>query len=473
LLFLPRSLTGLEKLMKTNLQIARLTVVIALAISILTVARGVEAQPVVAYWLIPHESTFKSFADFAQDLELEDSLNTWQPVTQIEFEVRDCARHLRLARLPYFDQLDRRVNDKHPIKGLEYGVNDHFDQGDLWQLAGAAPGNYQIALLVNGVRASNVVQITIDPAFDVKKQPVLQLGMIEAPPLYPHGWPVAWIVSPTPMDDKFTRQAVAMPAIRSDGVSSTRPFFPWHTARGPVPCGLSIASVLRCDGYSPTINVSLPHEYQVVIGRYASGKVRLDLGERPLGKTWDEATPTMRDVPRPSPILEGNVIDADGKPYAGMIVNVGSEGAARAMTDVNGHYALSNIPAGEYSLSCRSPYGYPTWGQATEFKLPADQTTTYNISFKSKYYIAGRIFQGGHGVAGIKMNVYWRRAGPNNLNCVTQAVSDADGRYQSRGPYEIIDGVGFNYDGKVKNPPPNRQDVTPGMKNVDFTLPSP
>jgi hypothetical protein len=261
-----------------------------------------------------------------------------------------------------------------------------------------------------------------------------------------------------------------MPEIRSDGIASTRAFFPWHTSRGPMPSGLSMASLLRFDGYSPAINISLPHDYQVVIDGYASGTVRLDLSDRPLSKTWDEATPTIGDVPRPAPVLEGDVIDADGKPYAGMMIDLG---VARTMTDKKGHYTLTNIPAGEYSLSCRSPYGYPIWGQATEFKLPADHTTTYNISFESKYHIAGRITQGGHDLAGIKMNVYWRKAGPSNLNCVTQAVTDADGRYQSRGPYAIIDGVGFNYDGKVKNPPPNREDVTPGMENVDFALPNP
>jgi hypothetical protein len=456
---------------KTNFQILSLAVVIALVIGMLTSTRGVEAQPVVAYWLIPHGSTLKSFADFSQNLELEDSLNTGQPITQVEFEVRDSSRHLRLARLPYFDQLDRRANDKHLIKGLEYGVNDHFDRSDLWQLAGAAPGDYQIALLVNGVRASNVVQITIDPTFDVKKQPVLQLGMIEAPPLYPHGWPVAWIVSPTPVDDKFADQAVAMPEIRSDGIASTRAFFPWHTSRGPMPSGLSMASLLRFDGYSPAINVSLPHDYQVVIGSYTSGKVHLDLSDRPLGKTWDEATPTISDVPRPPPILEGDVFDVDGKPYARMIVDLG---VARTMTDEKGHYALTNIPALEsYNVTCRSPYGYPIWGIGSEIKLNPNHATTCDISFEGKYCVAGRVSRGGHGQPGIKMNIYWRKGTPNYGSCVTQAVTDADGRYQSRGAYEIIDCVGFNYDGKVKNPPPNRQDVTPGMENVDFTLPNP
>jgi TIR domain len=47
-------------------------------------------------------------------------------------------------------------------------------------------------------------------------------------------------------------------------------------------------------------------------------------------------------------------------------------------------------------------------------------------------------------------------------------VTDAKGRYQSRSPCKIIDGIGFTYEGSVKNPPSNPQ---PGVETADTNGP--
>ncbi|HEY5325401.1 MAG TPA: carboxypeptidase-like regulatory domain-containing protein, partial [Mucilaginibacter sp.] len=84
--------------------------------------------------------------------------------------------------------------------------------------------------------------------------------------------------------------------------------------------------------------------------------------------------------------LTGTVTDkADGKPIIGATVSV-PDLRSGAVTDVNGHYALNNLPKGVYLVQV-SYLGYATFNQKVDFT----KTTTLNVQLQASSIEAGEV----------------------------------------------------------------------------------
>src|ERR1035437_8681881 len=109
----------------------------------------------VAVTLIPHGTSFKSFADYNQSIMADEKTYKGEEVRSAEFEIRDTKNHLRIVRFPYRFEFGHGFKDVRPIRAPSVW-SDSFPEEAIRRIGQAAPGEYQIAFYLNGVRASNV-----------------------------------------------------------------------------------------------------------------------------------------------------------------------------------------------------------------------------------------------------------------------------------------------------------------------------
>lgn len=317
--------------------------------------------PVV--WLIPGDTTFTSFSDLFDNyggLRREAVIPTFQDqdIDRVDYEIRDPIHHLRLVTIPCteglpYSELPGPHLSTSPNSSPYFSVDDRQRR-----LARIGPGSYQLALLVNGIRASNVVPFRIDPDYDYKSQPSVRLAKIEAPPGCPSGALVAWIIGPPIGAKEMEDSDVLSASINCDGTFFGSPLIAFTGNRAFNP-GERIGLRLEVDRYGSTSfspdTPHLPlvglHNYVLQVRSSPSAPISCNLSTAPLGEAWDRETSTLCDAPPTSPVLSGYVRDGHGNPLSKVEVLVYNEKASY-LDHVNseGHYAFASLPVGTYSI---------------------------------------------------------------------------------------------------------------------------
>ncbi len=320
----------------------------------------------VGVWLLPAGAVFSSWADYRQSLSLEAGADkfpdlkiqtmdtvirradTGQPVARIPYQGVICSAldqqpTSTLQLTMHLHDLDRALDDQRPGRAefmadvkTQDSRNSTFSDDQLKMLEENPPGNYLVAAYINGVRASNVVKIRIDPAFDATKAPTLALGPIEPNPRAPFGRVVLWAIGPTPPDPGLIDYYLSTALMVADGVQQRLPSMD-RGRSGPPPVGLlnrrplasgeRLAVLLRVDlgsldNYTPTFDFSVPHTYTLTYylkeghgkpgdaGSYVVESRQYDAAPltfipkaHPLGAAWDQASPPDESRPIAPPRL--------------------------------------------------------------------------------------------------------------------------------------------------------------------------
>jgi len=122
----------------------------------------------VAFLLTPYAPVVPSIKDLYFQL-----IQSWNRqgklvVHSAEWEIRKDGNQ-RVARVPAHEYFydENGTHDARPPH--PEGSRGDFSEDELRQIGNLEPGNYRMALLINGVRASNVIAFKIDPAFDMVK----------------------------------------------------------------------------------------------------------------------------------------------------------------------------------------------------------------------------------------------------------------------------------------------------------------
>ncbi len=268
-----------------------------------------------------------------------------------EWEIRDAEHHLRVARIPVIQNFREGIRDERPSHSE--GSRNDFDQDQLRRIGSVGAGDYRLALLINGVRASNVIAFKIDPSFDILKAPVLYLGIDEAPPGVDMGALLVWIVGPTPPDPQFTNFAMAFADIFVDGKALKKDPRPWSGPVGPYQSGKPNVTVYDSTFDLKGVDLNKPHNFRIQVGKYISNMAHLDLSSQALAHEWDEMTANLIIPATPKPLLVGTVRNEHGDPASGWEIRIGHEGSClyTEHTDENGQYTFCNIKPGAKDIN--------------------------------------------------------------------------------------------------------------------------
>lgn len=318
--------------------------------------------------ILPWGTTFKSFETYRHDINIETapSNDKGLTVTSAEIEVRFPEEKLRLGCFPYIWDLTGTVDNrpsKFPHLSAE-GLGDDV----VRRLGKVKPGIYELALYLNGKRASNVVSIRIDPHFDEATRPTLEVIALQPNAGEAHGRLLVYAKGPTPVDEAFTYYGLFTGVWTVDGSMRTYhppgPFFPltMEGAEKPVQSGYVHKFIARLEEYyTPHIDLNKSHTMVFHCSKYESAPLLFDPLDKRLNQSWDEQTDAMKDKVQTLPLqLEGRVTDATGNPVTSCEVDARSTLAGHLLddhlyvecTDQNGWYHFVGLPTGTYAVSC-------------------------------------------------------------------------------------------------------------------------
>jgi hypothetical protein len=240
---------------------------------------------------------------------------------------------------------------------------DQLDEPALRRLNAAPPGDYQVALLVNGVRASNVVAIRIDPHYDPATAPVLALAPLEPHPLARRARLLVAARGPVPFDKEFTSLNLYCAPLQVDGVARRMANIIGMGVSGSIASGKYYGFPLDLAQYQPAIDSDRPHLVEYHFGPYAAAPLRFDPLARPLHDAWEAATAGLQDAPAPPISVEGTVRDT-GQAAPVYRVTLTGPAATRQeeLTDAQGRFQFPELPPATYTVHCAplnaEPYGY-------------------------------------------------------------------------------------------------------------------
>lgn len=310
--------------------------------------RGAEA-PGSSISLLSPGVTFQSLADCEFRATTFDGYGLNKAILRLEVEIRSADGKARYVRIPCNDWLG----------------NSGFPKEALRRMGTVAPGEYRMAILADGVRASNVIALRIDPAFDVAKAPTFEMGVLENPPGGPGSRPILWTIGPTPPDKRISNISL-LQSLVVDGTARVLSAFAWTGPVGLIRDGdrsYTVPSVFERQkqafhGYTPPFDGGQPHSYGFAMAERVSNTIWVDPKLTPMGDAWDSATAAIVDAPRPPAIVQGTVLDREGQPAAGyrVMLTTPVHAAASETTDDRGRYRFSgSLPAGAYSIKIVSP----------------------------------------------------------------------------------------------------------------------
>jgi hypothetical protein len=242
----------------------------------------------VTFTLVTSTPTVASIRDFDLDLRPQWDQKSHLVLHTAEWELRDVGHHRVVARVPLQFEFwnGQGVDDERGPQPR--GTATRFSSTDLIRFGSLPPGEYRLALIVSGARASNVIGFKIDPAFDLQQEPPLRLGMIEAPPGVKWGSLLAWVVGPTPENADFTNYAVAMAEVRVDGrVTHPENEGAWDGPVGPYHPGQQDVRTFDTEFNLKGADPSKPHDFAIKAGAYRVGPARFDLSSHALAREWD------------------------------------------------------------------------------------------------------------------------------------------------------------------------------------------
>jgi ankyrin repeat protein len=343
-------------------------------------ARGQEAKegPRVAWSLVVGGSTFRSAEEVVFSLREPKAGPGKDAVREVQLELRQ--GNVRIARWPYAHQLPlpEKVKDERKDKAQGYLMG--LPRELLEWTGELAAGQYEMAFLVNGVRATNVAAFRIDPAFEERTAPVFEIGVLERAPLGDASRPILWIVGPEPADRRITAYGVTGAPWLVDGVERKRTTMIWAGALSVLGWGERYDVVMDSRFYEPGVDAKAAHDYAFDFAGRKSNTQRVDPQEAPLGEAWDAAV--VQPGPEWPVSVRGVVTDAKGKPAAGYQVWLqGGAQAVRTLADAKGEYALpGSMRHGMYKLIvAKNDRIHPRRSEVVEWR---GETLTRDFDFR-------------------------------------------------------------------------------------------
>lgn len=312
--------------------------------------QGKEAAESRVEWsLMLQGRTFRSAKEVEYSLRDAKAGPGKEAVRSVELELRQ--GDVRLARWPFSHEVALPEGVKDERKGKRQGYLDGLP-GDLLQwMGGLAAGEYELAFVVNGLRATNVAAFRIDPAFAEATAPVFEVGALEPPPRGGTTRPLLWVLGPEQADRRITTMSVAEAPWQVDGVERKRSSLSWAGMVSIVAWGERYALPMDAKQYSPPVDEKAAHEFTFELAGHRSNTLRIDPLTAPLGKAWDAAV--VRPAPERPVSVHGVVTDAKGKPAAGyrVLLQTQVHTVASSVTDAQGAYALpGTLRYGMYEL---------------------------------------------------------------------------------------------------------------------------
>lgn len=454
--------------MKSLVSIIGVSIIFSLSLG--DIGRAENSPGTVSFQIAPTALKISAIQSFQFTLYVHRSQQATLTVRSAQWELRDISHHHLAALIPtgHLGGHDEGIIDERQIRYLPE-ANGTFNSDVLRHIGLLDAGDYQLALLINGHRASNVIAFTIDPAFKPDGEPALRVGVVEAPPGEKWGSLACWAVGPMPEDSKFTNFAFAMAAIWVDGKEVRREGEgAWAGPIAPILPGqveVRIYSVASDLGIDP----SQPHNIYIKAGGQVSPTARLNFGDQRLATSWDAATPTLGPAPpTPVPLLTGRVLGRDGKPAVGWQVNLEQNTwpGISELTDADGRYAFPGVHAGSYTLVCAPTNRTPTHLDFSHLVLAAGETRHLDMNWIPPYSFTGEVTDArGHGLNHIEVAAVWRDTA-TGADCVTTDLTWRDGSYTLKGPFPTIVSVSL-MNGLQ---PPYGKVIKPGARHVDFVV---
>jgi len=391
-----------------------------------------------------------------------------------EFEIRSGDGRRRIARLPYASVFNARWLRESLAPDTRWRKDEARGGWDVLTVSGQRrigplpDGGYWAALIVDGVRCSNVATLTVDSKFDPSREPTLKLFSVPGAP--GAGLPFLGLraIGPTPQDPDLTNFAVTFPDVFADGAKRKWRAVFWNGFVGPLESGRIHTVILDIGGnLAPAIEPGKPHEIYVKVGEYQSEPITIS-PEDPLGKAWDDNTGSLAISPPPIALLRGKVTGLDGRPASGYEVTLFMpKSQLTELCNEDGLYEFYSIPPGKYGLTCRPNPQAQSQLHVLELQIEKDTTRTLDLDVESRYSISGRVkTSDGKPAAGKGVWVKWKSPeGNRELN--NTAIADSEGRYSSDSPFPVAATVEVLGGGRETR---TYQNVQAGRKDVDFVL---
>jgi ankyrin repeat protein len=296
-----------------------------------------------------HGPTFRSARDVAFTFLDPKAGPGKDAIRMVELELRQ--GDVRLAQWPYSYEIElpKGVADERNRK--QQGYLTGLPQELLQWMGELSAGEYQLAFLVNGVRATNVASFRIDPKFDEANAPTFEVGVLERAPLGDLSRPLLWAIGPDPADARITNIALASAPLRVDGVVHKRSMM-WCGPVSLVAWGERYWEVIVAKYFDPPVDEQIPHDYAFEFAGRTSNTLHVDPHAEPLGDAWDMTV--VRPGPKWPVSVRGVVTNSHGKPAAGYWVQLATSvhTVAEVETDEHGAYALpGNLRHGMYTLT--------------------------------------------------------------------------------------------------------------------------
>ncbi len=371
-----------------------------------------------------------------------------------EFELRRKGDNTRVLRLPYRYYLSREIDDARP--NIYKSNLGGFSEQALRRLANAAPGEYRLALSLNGVRCSNVISFIIDPEFDTGKAPTFEIKSLEPHPFGKLASPVLYVIGPDSKNVKFGNRLPGSLPIEIDGIERRRRIMIMHGIYQTLPVGHRSLGIIPVDQYSPKVAPSAKHVFLFRSQGYESKPFELDPADHPLNREWDARTPRMKDALPQDPILHGTITNAKGKPAIGyeVIVKTVSQMGVKEITDENGHYSFSNIPGGIFWVIVSPP---PDPGATIiprrYVELVPGKPTVCDMDFRNRYQVDGQVVDhSGEPIGGVPITATWKDP-KTDAEFTAETLSIKDGTFIMDGPYRKVTYVAVNDGGKSGTKP--------------------
>ena len=404
----------------------------------LAIASAAERPP-AGVRVIPHGQVFRSMAEYEHSLYADDKSHDGTPIRSAELEIRSVKDNVQIARFAYPYEFAESLPQEFPMRAE--GSETAFNDAHLRRMGALPPGTYRMALLLNGVRASNVVEITLDPDFDPAKAPTLQLGVLEPTPLGTRAELVLWAIGPTPPEKNLTPCDLYWTKIVVDGV--LRGFgCAWSGPNPLIAYGERWAGTRTLERCWPAVDLAQKHACSVTFNGYETGTVVLDPNDRRLADAWEASSATLTVRPKPTPLLRGHVTDADGRTAKGHYVSLrtGRRVVAGEVTDASGAYAFAAVPPGRYLLCAGVPSreSYPVVRE--KVVLEAGKTAVRDLSLQKPYAFSGRVVDAnGRPVWGVSLSARWK--GFRGEEYSSQTDSERDGTFRLSGTFPEVSSV--------------------------------
>jgi hypothetical protein len=401
--------------------------------------------PEPAVWITLFPSTpIRSLKEYRHTYRARSPAPEGIKIESCEFELRSGDGLRRIARFPYAlavggGPLRDLLAPGKVFKSQGMGGSDALTESEQRRIGSLADGDYLVALIVNGVRCSNVAAFTVDSKFDPSREPTLKLFSLSGAP--GAGLPYLGIraIGPTPQDPKLTNMAVAFPEIFADGVKRERQSMTWVGPVGPLQPGKICTFILDiASNFAPAIEPGKAHEVYVKVGKYQSEPITISPGD-PLGKTWDDKTLSPVASPPSIPSLRGKVTGPDGEPASGYDVTLFMAPDKRFKEQCNheGLYEFFNIPSAKCGLSCSPNAQGRSRLRVLELQIEKGTTRTLDLDMQSRYSISGCVTNSdGKPAAGKDVRANWKSL-EGDREWENAAITDADGCYLLGSPFPV------------------------------------